>query len=167
MFSYPVSLKFNITRAKALIESKRAEINIRTTKNGYTMESHPIKMNIDNEQFFDSIGIKSNRKQAEEIVQKGKQAVYEFMERKAEEKNALLGPHKMTIAEARSGRFIKNPQLFLEFIPDAKPEISWTEGYNDINYKKDDLDISWNPGSVNIEYVPYSVEISVDRWSDG
>jgi hypothetical protein len=165
--SYPVSLRIDMTRARCLYQIVPAEMRIKTEKHGFTMENHPIKIQLDNEGFFGSLGIKSLKQQSAETAQKAKQAVSDFMGRKAEEKNAMLGPDGLTIAQIKAARFVQRPEaMTLTFIPDQRPEISWRDGYLDIEYRKDDLDISWIPGDVYFTYCPYSVKFSVDRWSD-
>ena len=164
MFSYRVSLKYEISNAELLYEIRSAKMDLKTTKNGYKIKSHPIKDQIDNEEFFNSIGMKTLKRQLYDGVQRGKNAVTEFMKRKAAEKNALLSPDKTTIADVHRQRLISSPMSVLRFIPEEKPKISWTEGYMDIKYEKDDIDISWDTGGVSYEYIPYSIEIYVEKW---
>jgi hypothetical protein len=167
MYIYPLSLSYDIKKAELRYDIRRAQMDIETTKNGYKMESHPIKIQIDNEDFFNSIGMKTVRQQVFGGIQKGKEAVKKFMERKAGEKNALLSPDKITIAEVygQRQRHVSMPMSILTFIPAEKPKISWAEGYVDIEYKKDDIDISWDPGSLNFLYIPFSIEFYVDKWA--
>ncbi|HBL83434.1 MAG: hypothetical protein A2Y17_04265 [Clostridiales bacterium GWF2_38_85] len=166
MYIYPVSLRYEITKAQLLIKKIPSEVKVETEKNGYQMKRHPAEMKIDNTDFFESIGIKSPEKVLEDAAVYGKQAVLKGMARRSEEKNAMLGPDGMTVAEIAAQRSYRTIQSTLDFIPKSRPEISWEEGYVDINYTKDQRNVTWTPPEIKFEYIPYSVEIYVDKWSD-
>ena len=123
-------------------------------------------MKLDNTKFFESIGIKSMDKVLREAAEYGKQAVIKSMKRYAEEKNAMLGPDSLTIAQIAAKRSIQTIASALKFIPESKPEISWEGGYLDINYVKDEMKISWSPPVIEYEYIPYSVKIYAERTAE-
>lgn len=163
---YRVTLRYEITDAQLLIKTTPSETKVETEKNGLEIESHPIKMDIDNKDFFESIGIKSIGKVLDDAAEYGKQAVIKSMQRYADEKNAMLGPDGLTVAEIAAQRQIKTISSALDFIPDSKPEISWRDGYIDVNYVKDERNVQWTPPQVEYEYIPYSVKIIAERWAE-
>ncbi|MEA4921196.1 MAG: DUF6470 family protein [Clostridiaceae bacterium] len=161
---YPASIGIKTVSAQLLYKQIPPVLNIETEKNGYTMESHPIRMELDNEEFFNDIGIKSQACQRRETIAAGKRAVQEFMARQAREKNAMQGPNGLSPAEiAAQPEAMKLAQLV--FIPAHSPKVSWSGGDVDIEYTPDEVVINWTKGDLNFRYVPYQVEISVDKWS--
>lgn len=166
MFVYPVSLRYEITEAQLLVKKIPAEIKVKTERNGYDMDNHPIKIQIDNTDFFESIGIKSPEKVLEDSAMRGRQAVLRSMARYTEEGNERLGPDGKTIAEIKAQHSYKTITSTLDFIPKSKPHISWKDGYIDIDFTKDKRHVEWIPARYEFEYIPYSVKIYVDKWSD-
>ena len=166
MFVYPVSLRYEITDAQVIINKIPAEIKVETKKNGYVMNNHPIKIEINNKNFFESIGIKSPDRILVEAARKGEEAVYKSMERHAQEKNSAVKPNGMTVAELAVQRSFPTIQSKLDFIPDEKPEISWKDGYIDMEYVMDERHVEYTPPRLEVQYIPYSVKIFVDKWSD-
>jgi hypothetical protein len=130
------------------------------------MRNHPIKIQIDNKNFFESLGIKSSDSILLEAARKGEEAVYSFMERHTRDKNATLGPNGITVAEIAAQHAFPTIESKLVFIPDEKPDISWTEGYVDVEYVMDERHVEYTPARYEFQYIPYSVKIYVDKWSD-
>lgn len=164
MILYRVSLKYEITKAQLLIKTIPPEIKVKTERNGYEMDGHPIKIQMDNKDFFESIGIKSVDKVLKESAEYGKQAVLKSMARCTKENDALLGPDGMTMAEVVAQSSYKTISSTLDFIPENRPKISWKDGYTDIKYIKDDRNVEWKPPEIEFEYVPYSVDIKAERY---
>lgn len=169
LLRYPVSLRYEITPARLLMNPEPARMYMKTEKRGYTMRSHPIRLQLDNREFFESIGIKSMESSAAEKAEAGKEAVQAFMERKAQQKNAMLEPEKLEISEVWAQtwaqRAAKMAESVLTFIPDKKPEIGWADGYIEVDFEPDKLEIDWDTGGVSFEYIPYRVEFFVEKWA--
>ncbi|HAN20836.1 MAG: hypothetical protein A2Y15_04855 [Clostridiales bacterium GWF2_36_10] len=163
MFIYRISLQYEITKAQLLIKTTPPEVKVDTEKKGYEMDSHPIKIQIDNKEFLESIGIKSINKVLEEKAEYGKQAVLKSMARYTEDKNAMLGPDGLTVSEIAAQRSFKTISSTLKFIPENQPEISWKDGYVDINYTKDERNVKYIPSQMEFEYIPYSVKFIVKK----
>lgn len=166
MFVYPDSLRYEITDAQLIINKIPAEIKVETVKNGYSMHNHPIKIQIDNKKFFESLGIKSSDVVLLEAAKRGEEAVYKFMSKRSLDKDAELGPDGMTVAKIAAEHAFPTIESKLDFIPDKKPEISWNDGYVDIEYVKDERHVEYIPARYEFQYIPYSVKIYVDKWSD-
>jgi hypothetical protein len=166
MFVYPVSLRYEITDAQLIVNKIPAEIKVETKKRGYVMNNHPIKIQINNKSFFESLGIKSTDAVLLDSARKGEEAVFKKMEKYAQEKNAALGPDGMTVAQLATQRAFPTIQSKLAFIPEQKPEISWKDGYIDVDYVMDERHVEYTPPKFEFQYIPYSVKIYVDKWSD-
>ena len=160
MFVKPVNIQTQA--ARLLLDPQPAEINIETQKGGAEIKSDPIKVSIDNRGFFDSIGLKSIQAQAEDVKQRGMEAVSESMRRYAQAGKILSMPrNKNAIAEIALQQTSKSIDSMLIFIPSEKPELYWSGGTVDINYTPDKVNINWEiHQNVDMQYEPYSIEYS-------
>lgn len=158
MFVDVVKIKTREARLKS--ETQFATVDIRTQKGGLKIHNNPIKLEINNRDFFDSIGLKSNEKLADENVQKGKQAVMESITKYAQASKIMETPHnKDAIAQIALQRTSKSIDSMLIFIPKDKPKISWSGGDMDISFTPDKVNITWETHQdPEFEYQPYSIK---------
>ncbi|MDF2685976.1 MAG: hypothetical protein K0S55_1157 [Clostridia bacterium] len=164
MFIYPRSLRIETTRAQLLLNIIPAKMDIKTEKKGLSIKSNPIKLEIDNRSFFDSMGLKSLKELARDNIALGKNAVIEAMQRYADQKNAMSGPNKISIGKIQLLRVQRPIQHMMTFIPSEKPSMDWSGGNVDISYEKDITDITWIPATVEAEYIPYKIKMFIDEW---
>lgn len=155
----PTPLNIEFTRAKLLMQSHPARVSIETEKSGLNIENSPVRLEINNRAFFDSMGLKSNERLSLDFAEESRQAGYEATAQIAQEGDALVGPHAMTIADIIRSRTNNTIETVLAFIPSEKPELNWSDPRLDITYTPDKLHISWDTGGVETEYVPYSLNI--------
>lgn len=163
MYIYQISLRYDITRAQLLMRTIPPEIRVQSIRNGVEINSHPLKIKIDNSDFFKSIGIRPVWSVLQDSAVKGNRAVLDYMAKQAHKKNALLGPNAKTVAEIANTK----PGLIwskIDFIPKEAPHISWEDGYVDINFKKDQRVVDIIPGRIEFRYIPYRVEIYAEKW---
>lgn len=146
------------------MKSIPAEVKVDTQRNGFRMESDPIKIQIDNSGFFQSIGIKPVSSVLKDSAASAKKAVLDYMSRVTNEKNAELGPNAKTIAEIANSRTEHTVWSGLDFIPKEGPHISWKGGDIEIEYEKDERHVDMTPARIEFQYIPYKVEIFVERW---
>lgn len=166
MFSYPSSIKIEITRAKLLYDITPLQIKIETDKKGLKIHTEPIKIEIDNRDFFSSLGYKTLDEIAQESVNLGKQAVVKAISKYTQQKNAMFGPNAMSIGEIKMKQMLKPIQSMMTYIPKDKPKISWSGGDVDIDYEKDDIEISWIPSKIEFQYIPYDIKYYTDEWKE-
>ena len=140
-----------------------AKVEVETEKNGFRMESHPIKIKIDNSDFFQSIGIKPVSVVLKDSAIRSDKAVLDYMRNRTNEKNAKLGPNAKTVAEIAAEKAHRTILSGLDFIPKERPHISWEGGYVDINYTKDKRIVKRIPSRIEFEYIPYKVDIVANK----
>lgn len=165
MLLYRVSLKYEITEAQIVIKTTPGEFKVETEKNGFEMKSHPIKVDIDNTPFYESLDIKSVDKMLKDYVELGKQAVLKAMKECGQDANQMFGPKGLTVAQLAAQHSFKSIDSTIEVIP-KKPNISWNDGYIDIKYIKDERNTEWIPPEIEIEYIPYSVDVNAEKWTE-
>lgn len=158
------SLQINIESSKAqlLLHFKYPKLQISRERGGLEMESHPIQVDIDNREFYDSMGLKSIRALADDLITKGKKAVRESTTQYVREGNMMAAPNgKDAISQIAVMRTQKSIESVLAFIPQSPPKLYWTGGWVDITHTPDKLQYHWDTGGVEKTYIPYSVDFSV------
>jgi hypothetical protein len=158
-----VYLMYEITPAQLLYKSTKAQMQISVKRGGMQMENDPIRMELDNSRFFDSIGIKGLNTSMHEVAQAGKNAALEAAGRYTRQKNAMTGPDAVSISQIVAQQARKPASTVLAFLPEEKPETSWSGGDVDMQFIKDKVEISWKPHDIEFTYVPYSVEYHVEK----
>ena len=153
-----VQLLYDITPAQLLYKRTPAQMQISVTRGQMEIERDPLRLELDNKQFFDSINIKGIKNQANEQIQQGKEAVLEAASRYSSEKTAMTGPDAVTMSQlvAQQGRV--PTQMQLTFLPAAKPKVSWKGGDVNIQFTSDKVEITWTPHKMEFTYVPYSIK---------
>jgi hypothetical protein len=118
-----------------------------------------LKLDIDNSEFFDSIGLKSQETQRQDLIHRGKKAVSESIQMYDDEGKILSRPHdKKAIAEIAYQRTNKSIESMLIFIPSERPKLHWSGGDVDISYTPDKVNIDWETHqNTQTQYMPYSV----------
>ncbi len=158
-----VFLMYEITPAQLLYKSTPAQMQISVKRGGMQMKNDPIRMELDNRQFFDSIGIKGIRTQAQEKIQKGKDAALHAAGQYTRQKNAMTGPDAVTISQIVVQEAREPVKTVLAFLPEAKPKTSWSGGELNMRFIKDKVEISWKPPELEFTYVPYSIDIRAEK----
>lgn len=162
MTVYQVTLKYEITKAKLLMKTTPAKIEAETEKSGYSIKSHPIKMIVDNTDFFESLNIKGPRRVLEDSAVYAKKAALEAVARYTNDGNAMLDPEKVTVAELAYRRSFPTITAVLDFIPKDKPKIDWADGFLEINYIIGNKRMNFLPPKIEFEYIPYDVAITAE-----
>ncbi len=156
-------LRYEITNAHLLYEVTPAKMNI-TVKHGQMDIKHePLKLTIDNQGFFDSVGIKSDTPQAKEQAQKGKTAL-DAAGRYTREKIATLNPTTMNSTEPAAAQKTESASPGQSATSENKQKLTWSGGKVTIKAEQDQVSVDWEPRSVDVTYVPYSVEFYIEKW---
>ncbi len=158
-----VFLMYEITPAKLLYKSTPAQMQISVERGGMQMKREPMRMELDNRQFFDSIGLKGIRTRAQENAQAGKKAAQDAAGRYTKQKNAMTGPDAVSISQLAVQQGREPVKTVLAFLPEAKPKASWTGGELNMHFIRDKVEISWKPHELEFTYVPYSIECHVEK----
>jgi hypothetical protein len=156
------AIQYRNQRAQILMEYEPADLNIERRRNGLKIESRPIRFEIENRAFFESMGLKTIDSLARENISKGERAVEEWVTRHAREGDAIADG-TTTIAEIAVSRMLRTIESVLTFIPSEKPKLHWEGGTVDIGYKPDEINYYWDIGGARCQYMPYSLQISVKR----
>ncbi len=158
-----VQLMYDITPAQLIYKRTPPEMQISITHGQMQIENDPLRLELDNKQFFDSINIKSIQSQASDQIQQGKEAALEAAGRYAKEKTAMTGPDAVTMSQLVAQQGQVPVQMQLAFLPAAKPKTSWSGGDVKVQFTKDKIEITWTPHKMEFTYVPYSVKYHTEK----
>lgn len=156
-------LQYEITKAQLLYEITPAKMNISVKRGQMDIQYEPLKLTIDNQGFFDSVGIKADTPQAKEQAQKGKAAL-DAAGRYVREKSANLNPNEMVPNEIAAVQTAQSASPAPVSSPAERPKMSWSGGKVTIKAEKDEVSVDWQPQSIDFKYIPYSVEFYIDKW---
>ncbi len=156
-------LQYEITKAQLLYEITPAKLNISVKHGQMDIQHEPLKLTIDNQGFFDSVGIKADTPQAREQAQKGKAAL-DAAGRYTREKSAALNPNTMNPSEIAAAQTAQSASNVPVGSPVERPRMSWSGGKVTIKAERDEISVDWQPQSVDFTYIPYSVEFYIDKW---
>lgn len=157
--------RFNLKsdRADLLLHYEPPRALVERKRGGPDYESHPLKLDIDNRAFFDSLGLKSLSLQRDELIAKSRKAALESAAQYTREGNMLAEPKSYgAIARIAVLRTQKTIESVLAFIPDP-PEFHWSGGEVETGYIPDELSFNWDTGGVEKNYVPHSTGIYLTR----
>lgn len=156
-------LKYEITRAQLLYEITPARMNISVKHGEMDIQHEPLKLTIDNQGFFDSVGIKADTQKAREQAQKAK-AVLDAAGRYTREKSAASNPTAVNPSEIAAAQTAQSASSSQPDTPAEKPRMSWSGGKVTIKAERDQINVDWEPQSIDFTYIPYSVEFYIDKW---
>ena len=158
----PMLINTRVTDAQIDLQYNPSKLTIERQRNGLSIDSEPAVLQIDNTEFYNSLGLKSSFTFNKEIEQRAKQSALESVERYVQEGNMMLDAGAGSIPRIAYQRYAQRVSVdtVLAFLP-AKPEISWQKQQLDIQYVPDELDMIWDIGKPEYEFSPAKVDVSV------
>ena len=157
---YLTHVHIKTEEARLLLHMETPELSITRERGGPEMQSDPIRLHLDNRDFFDSLGLKSTETLADELIARGKRAVLEGMRRCAKEGELFRQPgNREEVNQIALMRTRTNIETMLAFIPDA-PKMSWTGGTVEIRYIPDKLRVDWTVHHPEGTYISGQVSYS-------
>lgn len=163
----PIQIEMKVNHAKLEYARGTAELEINRDKGGLSIQSRPIRLQLDTFEARNSLSPTTFRS-VEQAAQKGKNAVYDAMATAGRHGQLLL---KAQVGEELETQFAKestqiNTDLGLQFLPSTGPEISWDPGEMSIRYEMDKLGFDWKMNEGSYQFTPGNIEISVTQQPD-
>lgn len=163
--SVPINIEVNITRAELKQESTAPKVHIDKQPGGMQIKAEPIKVQIDNTAARESLGYghKNIDTFARDEAQKGVKIAYQAIANIVNEGDALCN-FEATPASIAASKATRTLESVMDFLPKESPDISWTGGTLNINYKADSLSMDWDASMrPKAEFVPGSIEFVVNQ----
>lgn len=164
----PCVLEFRAQPARMEMQQPEARLEITRDKKGLTIESEPIKIQLDTTEARSSIGMKSVRKAIDEAAKRGVQLGYEAIGRIAEDGNFLMDIHlKQNTIPALAAKSIDlNLETMIGFSPSTGPEISWNGPDLQMKYEMDKLNFDWRTNRPELKFIPGKLEFIIKEYPD-
>lgn len=162
----PIQIEIKVTNAKFehSEEYTQPKVNISTKNGGYVMEAEPLKLNIDTYEARKSLGPghMTDGDILEQKAQEGFSIAFQGTAKVAEEGDQLargMSPSEIALSNARAGATV---QTIMEFLPKENADITFDAGKLNIEYQMGSQEFDWDihPESP-LEFIPGSVEFIV------
>ncbi len=165
----PIQIEMKTTNAKLEYARGTAEMEISREKNGLSIKSRPIKVNIDTYEARNSL-TPTIARYLEQGAQKGQQAAYEATATYARQGQLMvetkLGEELITKFAGEAMMKDVKTNVGLDFLPDPGPEITWDPGEMNIRYEMDKLAIDWKLNEGSFEFTPGDIEFTIAQRPD-
>ena len=165
----PIQIELKTTNARLEYARGTAEMEIKREKNGLSIKSRPIQVNIDTYEARNSLSPTLAR-YLEQGAQKGQQAAYEATATYARHGQLLLetrvGEELVTqFAEEAMMKDVKT-NVGIDFLPKGGAEITWDPGEMNIRYEMDKLNFDWKINQGSFEFTPGDIKLTVTQRPD-
>ena len=162
-------IKLSMSSQKARLESHlpEPELGIIRTPSRLNMKSENIKVNIDTSAARDSLGFKTARSLNRDAAVFGKQAAADATGRYAQMGNQMMQIQKgVTIPKIVQNQMMAQTKVTtgFEFLPAVGPDISWDPGSLAIDYTPSRIEFDPQPDMQEAVYVPGELNINVEQY---
>lgn len=158
----PVKIELVVDHAQLKYKSDPPTVQVSREKGGAQINSEPIKVQIDSFEMRQSIGLKSISRVIREASSKGIAAAKQATADYCRMGNNYANAHSVPIGKFIAARNNSIPQTGLGFLPEARPEISWSGGTVEMKFQSDKLNMDWNvSNNLNFEYTPGKVKLEI------
>jgi len=165
----PIEIEMKVSHAKLEYIRGTADLEISRNEGGLDIKSRPIKLNIDTFEARNSV-VPTAMRSVEQYGQKGQQASYTATATYAQHGqmllNAKIGEDVLGQFAAEAATKDLKPNVGLQFLPSAPPEITWDPGEMHIRYEMDKLNFDWRVNQPKFEFTPGDIELSVTQQPD-
>ena len=160
-------LKITTTPIKLSMSSQKARLESHLPEPELNMKSENIKVNIDTSAARDSLGFKTARSLNRDAAVFGKQAAADATGRYAQMGNQMMQIQKgVTIPEIVQNQMMAQTKVTtgFEFLPAVGPDISWDPGSLAIDYTPSRIEFDPQPDMQEAVYVPGELNINVEQY---
>ena len=159
----PIAIEFRTTPARLEHSTTRTEVEIRRDQRGLSINSRPIRLNMDSFEARNTISPTAMRSM-EQNASLGRQAAFEAIATFANEGNMMMDIHlrENVIPQIAAQRaFPAQPQFNIRFLPDRPVNMDWIPPEIRIEYQMDQLDFNWLPHRGDFQFTPANIEFVV------
>lgn len=151
----PAQLEYSRTKTQMRVNVERAPIEI---------ERQPLKMELDNQAFYESLGYKGLATQARERIADARRTIQQIVGDISREAGMKLGPNAMNEGQISQQKMTAPPpEPDLVFIPEPV-KIHFSGGTVSFRVPREKVNIDWVPHRMDFRYTPRSVQYYVEKW---
>ena len=141
----PIEIQMKVTNAHLEYARGTAQMEISRDKNGLSIRSQPIRVNIDSFEARNSV-TPTTATLIQQQVQAGRQGAYQATAVMAREGRMMMEARidQDVIPQLAKQQNLGNPtNVNIDFLPTVGPDISWDGGEMSIRYEMDKLNFDW------------------------
>ncbi|MBM6886641.1 DUF6470 family protein [Pseudoflavonifractor phocaeensis] len=164
----PIEIQMKVTNAHLEYARGTAQMEISRDKNGLSIRSQPIRVNIDSFEARNSV-TPTTATLIQQQAQAGRQGAYQATAVMAREGRMMMEARidQDVIPQLAKQQNIGNPtNVNIDFLPTVGPDISWDGGEMSIRYEMDKLNFDWRMEQMSFTFVPGDIEFTVTQQPD-
>ena len=164
----PIEIQMKVTKAHLEYARGTAQMEISRDKNGLSIRSQPIKVNIDSFEARNSV-TPTTATLIQQQAQAGMQGAYQATAVMAREGRMMMEARidQDVIPQLAKQQNLGNPaNVNIEFLPTVGPDISWDGGEMSIRYEMDKLNFDWRMEQMSFTFVPGDIEFTMTQRPD-
>lgn len=164
----PIEIQMKVTNAHLEYARGTAQMEISRDKNGLSIRSQPIRVNIDSFEARNSV-TPTTATLIQQQVQAGRQGAYQATAVMAREGRMMMEARidQDVIPQLAKQQNLGNPtNVNIDFLPTVGPDISWDGGEMSIRYEMDKLNFDWRMEQMSFTFVPGDIEFTVTQQPD-
>lgn len=164
----PIQIQMKVTNARLDYARGTAQMEISRDKNGLSIRSHPIRVQIDSSKARSSIR-PTTAQAIQQQAQAGVQGGYQATRVIAQEGRMMMEAQidQDVIPQLAKQQNIGGPtNVNIDFLPGAAPEIGWEGGELSVQYEMDKLNFDWRMENMNFTFVPGDIEFTMTQRPD-
>lgn len=164
----PIEIQMKVTRAHLEYARGTAQVEISRDKNGLSIRSQPIKVNIDSFESRNSV-MPTTATMIKQQAQAGVQGAYQATGVLAREGRMMMEAKidQDVIPQLAKQQNLGDPtNLSISFLPTVGPDISWDGGEMSIQYEMDKLNFDWRMEQMSFTFVPGDIEFTMTQRPD-
>ena len=163
-----IDIQMKVTNAHLEYARGTAQMEISRDKNGLSIRSQPIRVNIDSFEARNSV-TPTTATLIQQQAQAGRQGAYQATAVMAREGRMMMEARidQDVIPQLAKQQNLGNPtNVNIEFLPTVAPDISWDGGEMSIRYEMDKLNFDWRMEQMSFTFVPGDIEFTVTQQPD-
>lgn len=164
----PIEIQMKVTKAHLEYARGTAQMEISRDKNGLSIRSQPIKVNIDSFESRNSV-TPTTATLIQQQAQAGMQSAYQATAVMAREGRMMMEARidQDVIPQLAKQQNIGDPtNVNIEFLPTVGPDIGWDGGEMSIRYEMDKLNFDWRLEQMSFTFVPGDIEFTMTQRPD-
>ncbi|HJB99437.1 MAG TPA: hypothetical protein H9764_03200 [Candidatus Flavonifractor merdavium] len=164
----PIEIQMKVTKAHLEYARGTAQMEISRDKNGLSIRSQPIKVNIDSFESRNSV-TPTTATLIQQQAQAGMQSAYQATAVMAREGRMMMEARidQDVIPQLAKQQNIGDPtNVNIEFLPTVGPDIGWDGGEMSIRYEMDKLNFDWRMEQMSFTFVPGDIEFTMTQRPD-
>lgn len=164
----PIEIQMKVTKAHLEYARGTAQMEISRDKNGLSIRSQPIKVNIDSFESRNSV-TPTTATLIQQQAQAGMQSAYQATAVMAREGRMMMEARidQDVIPQLAKQQNIGDPtNVNIEFLPTVGPDIGWDGGEMSIRYEMDKLNFDWRMEQMSFTFAPGDIEFTMTQRPD-